>query len=89
MLLKSISDEASLNLAFRHLDFILDYCMPKAIIADEDDGSKAEYAPTSSNISLIQNIRFPPKREVDHFAYEDPLNMNVEKLAFTSGKKLW
>jgi len=30
-----------------------------------------------------------PKPDEDHFKYEDPEDMNYEKLAFTSGKKLW
>lgn len=37
VLLKSIEEESSLNHGFKHLEFIPDYCLPKAIIADSID----------------------------------------------------
>jgi hypothetical protein len=34
VLLKSIENETIINNGFKHLEFIPEYCMPKAIIAD-------------------------------------------------------
>lgn len=58
VLLKSIEEESSLNRLFKHLEFIPDYCMPKAIIMDSfgEEGAKTnngEYAPTSSNVCSL------------------------------------
>lgn len=90
--MKSIEDESDLNLQYKTLDYIPSYCMPQAIIANpvDEDSKQEDLGPEASNVSLINNLWYIPKQEnTDHFSYEDPLHMNVEKLAFTSGKKLW
>lgn len=62
--------------------------MPLAVIKNNAEESKIATTPNYLH-SLLQNINYLPKQEEDHYEYEDPENMNVEKLAFLSGKKLW
>lgn len=88
VILKSIEDEADIDYQFKHLEFIPSYAMPLAVIKNNAEESKIANTPNYMH-SLLQNINYLPKQEEDHFEYEDPENMNVEKLAFLSGKKLW
>jgi len=99
---KSIAEEVEKNSLSKHLAVIPEYCMPQAIIinpAEIESGNKRikvtddQYMLPTSNISLIKNVHCPPvplsEKKDYKFAYEDPKILNAEKLAFTSGRKIW
>lgn len=83
---------------------IPEYCMPKAIIVNAAEMvgdtenkrvkmSDDQYLLPTSNITLIKNVHCPPvpltEKKDYKYAYEDPKILNAEKLAFTSGRKIW
>lgn len=100
ILKSSIESEYKYRHMHKNLDYIPSYLYPKSIVRNqiemEIDGVKNNQNPITvqgltSDLQFVQNLNnIPQPREtIRSLAYEEPLNIDPEKLEYTSGRKLW
>lgn len=100
ILKSSIESEYKYRHMHKNLDYIPSYLYPKSIVRNqiemEIDGVKNKQNPITvqgltSDLQFVQNLNnIPQPREtIRSLAYEEPLNIDPEKLEYTSGRKLW
>ena len=100
ILKSSIESDYSYRYMHKNLDYLPNYLYPKSIIKSqiemEIDGvdnkqNSSSIQGLTSDLLFVQNLNnIPrPKETFKSLPYEDPSNIDPERLQYTSGRKLW
>lgn len=100
ILKSSIESEYYFRHLHKNLDFLPSYLYPKTIVKNqiemeleglENKQSQVSVQGLTSDLMFVQNLNnIPrPKETFRSLAYEEPMNIDPERLEFTSGRKLW